>query len=149
MLRRRRSGKGEFALPNEHQVADVNKRVGEIRKNPNRIASKNKVNAHEYASRNAPVPERDRDNAFTLSFRGDPLDEKPHREKSVSNEAKDHEITPIQTKKSVLLPDPGDSDECKCVHRQLILFSEFHIESIAISSSELQANRGLILTDNS
>jgi hypothetical protein len=125
VLRRRRSSKSELALPNQHQVANVNKRVWQIRENPNRIASENEVNAHEHTSGNAPVPERDWDNAFALSFGGEPLDEETHREKSISNETKDHEVTPIQSKKSVFFPDPGNSDECKCVHRQLIRFSNF------------------------
>jgi len=72
VLRRRRGSESEFALPNQHQVTNVDKRVREICENPNRIASENKVNSHEHASGNAPVPERDRDNAFALSFRGEP-----------------------------------------------------------------------------
>jgi hypothetical protein len=121
VLRRRRGSKGEFALPNQHQVTNVNKRVWQIRENPNRIASENKVNAHEHASGNAPVPERDWDDAFALSFRGEPLNEETRREKSAPNETKDHEVTPIQPEKSVFLPDPGNGDECKCVHRQYFL----------------------------
>src|SRR5262249_40072319 len=68
MLRRRRGSKREFALPNQHQIPNVNKRVREIRENPNWIAPENKVNAHEHASGNAPVPERDGDNALSLSL---------------------------------------------------------------------------------
>jgi hypothetical protein len=54
-----------------------------------------------------------------LPFGGKPLDKETHREKSVPNETKDHEITPIQTEKAVFLPDPGDSNNCEYVHRQL------------------------------
>src|SRR5258708_3382268 len=56
VLRRRRGSKCEFALPHQHQISNVNERVREIRENSNRIASKNKVNAHEHATGNAPVP---------------------------------------------------------------------------------------------
>jgi hypothetical protein len=105
VLRRRRGSKCEFALPNQHQISNVNKRVREIRENSNRIASKNKVNAHEHATGNAPVPERDWNYAFALPLGGEPLDEETHREKSVPNEAEDHEITPIQSKKPVFFSD--------------------------------------------
>src|SRR5439155_11151960 len=119
MLRGRGGGEGEFAFPDQHQIADVNQRVRQIRQDANRIAPENEVNAHEGASGNAPVPERHRNHAFALPFGGDPLDKETHREKGVPNEAKDHEITPIQTKESVFLPDPGDSDKCEYVHKQL------------------------------
>jgi hypothetical protein len=68
VLRRRRGSESELSLPNQHQISDVNERVREIRKNPNRIASKNKVNAHEYASGNAPVPKGDWNYALALSL---------------------------------------------------------------------------------
>jgi hypothetical protein len=116
-----RCGRGESkpALPNQHQIANVNERVGEIRQNANRISSENKIETHEDASGNAPVPERYWDHAFALPLRGKPLDEETHREKSVPYEAEDHEITPIETKEAVFLSDPGDSDDCDCVHKRL------------------------------
>src|SRR5260370_1268274 len=36
VLRRRRGSESKFALPNQHQVTNVNKRVWQIRENPNR-----------------------------------------------------------------------------------------------------------------
>jgi hypothetical protein len=46
------------------------------------------------------------------------LNKKTHREKNVPDEAKNHDITPIQTDEPVLFPDPRDSDECERIHRQ-------------------------------
>jgi hypothetical protein len=123
MLRRRRSSESEFAFPNQHQVSDVNKGVGEIRHDSNRIAPEDKVDAHQRASRDAPIPKRDWDNAFALSLRREPLDKETHREKSVPNKTEDHEITPIQSKKPVFFSDPGNSDECNCVHKARNFFT--------------------------
>jgi hypothetical protein len=120
VLRGRGSGESKLAFSDQHQIANVNKRVWEIRENTNRITPKNKVNAHENTSGDAPIPKRDWDNTFALAFRGKPLDKKTHREQGVPNEAKDHEITPIQAKESVFFADPGESNNCDCVHRQLI-----------------------------
>jgi len=39
------------------------------------------------------------------------LDKKTHREKNVPDEAKNHDITPIQTEEAVFFPDPRDSDD--------------------------------------
>jgi len=47
------------------------------------------------------------------------LDKKTHREKSVPDKAKDHEVTPIETEESIFFPDPRNSDECEHIHRQL------------------------------
>src|SRR6266496_5853632 len=101
MLRRRGRGEGKFALSDQHQIANVNHRVRQIRQNANRIAPENEVNAHENASGNAPVPERDRNHTFTLPLGSEPLDKETHREKGVPYEAKDHEITPIQTEEPI------------------------------------------------
>ena len=117
MLRRRGGGEGKFAFPDQHQIANVNQRVWEISENSNRIAPENEVNAHKNASRDAPVPKRYRNHAFALPFGGDPLHKETHREKSVPDEAEDHEITPIEAKKPVFFADPGDCDKCECVHR--------------------------------
>src|SRR5216117_1870455 len=118
MLRGRGRRECELAFSDEHQIANVNQRVWEISQNSNRVPPENKIKTHQHASGNAPVPERDWNHTFTLSLGGHPLDEKTHREKSVPDEAENHEITPIETEKSVLLPDPRDSDNCECVHRQ-------------------------------
>src|SRR6266576_6964152 len=121
MLRGCSSGESELAFPYQHQIANVNKRVWKVSQYADGVPSENKIEAHQYASGNAPVPERDWDDTFALSLRGEPLNEETRREKSAPNETKDHEVTPIQSKKSVFLPDPGNSDECKCIHRQYFL----------------------------
>jgi len=118
MLRRGSSGESELAFPNQHQIANVNQRVWEVSQYADGIPSENKIQAHQHASGNAPVPERDWDDTFTLSLRGEPLDKKTHREKSVPDKTKNHNITPIQTKESVFFSDPSDGDKCKCVHKQ-------------------------------
>jgi hypothetical protein len=46
------------------------------------------------------------------------LHKKTHREKKVPDEAKNHDITPIQTEEAVFFPDPSDGDECEHIHRQ-------------------------------
>ena len=121
MLRRRCRSRRIPAFPDKHQVTNVNKRVGQISQNPDRVTSEDKVNTHDNTAGNAPVPERDRNHAFTLSLGSDPLDKKPHREKSVSNEAQNHEVTPIETENPVFFPDPGDCDKCECVHSMACL----------------------------
>lgn len=118
-LRGRGGGESKPAFSDQHQIANVNHRVREIRQDANRIAPENEVNAHEGASGNAPVPERHRNHTFALPLGSEPLDKETHREKGVRNETKDHEITPIQTEEPVFLPDPGDGDDGKCIHRQL------------------------------
>ena len=118
MLRGRGRGKREPAFSDEHQVANVNQGIWQIRENSDRIATENKVHAHEHAAGNAPVPERYWDHTFALPFGSDPLHEKPHREKSVPYEAQNHEITPIEAKKPVFFSDPSNSDKCECVHRR-------------------------------
>jgi hypothetical protein len=116
-----RCGRSESkpAFPNQHQVSNVNKRVWQISENPNGISSENKIETHEDASGNAPVPERYWNHAFALPLRREPLDKETHREKSVPYEAEDHEITPIETKEAVFFTYPGDSNNCQCVHKQL------------------------------
>src|SRR5439155_15311546 len=42
--------------------------------------------------------------------------------KSVPDETKDHEITPIQTKEPVFFPDPSNGNKCKCVHSDEVLY---------------------------
>src|SRR5262249_2818721 len=90
-----------------------------IRENSHRVATENKVHAHEHAAGDAPVPKRDWNHTFALSLRGHPLYEKTHREKSVPDETQYHEITPIEAKKPVFFSDPSDCDKCECVHRRL------------------------------
>jgi hypothetical protein len=118
MLRGRGRGEREPAFSDEHQVANVNQRIWQIRENAHGVAPENEVDAHKRAARDAPVPKGHRNYTFALSLRGDPLDEKPHGEKSVPDEAENHEITPIETEKSVFLPDPCDGDECECIHME-------------------------------
>src|SRR5215472_9807734 len=118
MLRGRGRGEREPAFSDEHQVANVNQRVWQIRENADGVATEDEVHAHEHAAGNAPVPERNWNHTFALSLRGHPLNEKPHREKSVRDEAENHEITPVEAKKPVFFSDPSDSDECKYVHRR-------------------------------
>ena len=118
MLRGCGSGESELALPDQHQIANVNKRVWKVSQYADGVPPEKKINAHERATRDAPIPERNWDHAFALSLRGEPLDKETHREKSVSNEAEDHEVAPIQTEEPVFLSNPCDSDKCKCVHRQ-------------------------------
>src|SRR5206468_12374161 len=107
VLRRRGSGESELAFPDQHQIANVNERVWKVSQDANGIPSENEINAHEDASRDAPIPERDWDHAFALSLCSEPLDKESHRENSASNEAKDHEITPIQTTEKVFLAELG------------------------------------------
>jgi hypothetical protein len=123
VLRRRGGSESKFAFPDQHQIANVNHRVRQIRQDANRIAPENEVNAHERASGNTPVPERYRNHTFALPFGGEPLDKETHREKGVPNETKDHEITPIKTEEPIFLSDPGDSNKCEHVHRQCSLFN--------------------------
>jgi hypothetical protein len=118
VLRGRGSGESKLAFTDQHQVANVNKRVREISQDADGIASENEVQAHERASGDAPVPERNWNYAFTLSLGCDPLNEETHREKSVPDKAENHQVTPVQAKESVFFADPGDSDKCECVHRQ-------------------------------
>src|SRR6516162_8265263 len=118
MLRGRGRGECELAFSDEHQVANVNQRIWQVGENADGVATEDEVHAHEHAAGNAPVPERHWNHAFALTLRGHPLYEKPHREKSVPDEAKNHEITPIEAEKSVFFSDPRDSDECECVHRR-------------------------------
>ena len=121
MLRRRSSGKSELAFPYQHQIANVNKRVWKVSQYADGVPSENKIQAHQRATSDAPVPEGDWDHAFALSLRSEPLHKESHREKSVSNETENHKITPIQTKESVFFSDPGDSDNREHIHRQLVL----------------------------
>src|SRR5258707_7954428 len=95
MLRRRRGGERELAFSDEHQVANVNERIWQICENADGIATENKIHAHQHAAGNAPIPKRYRNYTFPLSLRGDPLNEKSHREQGVPDEAENHEITPI------------------------------------------------------
>jgi hypothetical protein len=120
MLRRRGSGESELAFPDQHQIANINERIWKVSKYADGVPSENKINAHKRASRDAPIPERHWDHAFALSLRSEPLHKESHREKSVSNEAENHKITPIQTKESVFFSDPGDSDNGEHIHRQLV-----------------------------
>ena len=68
VLRRRRGSESELSLPNQHQISDVNHRVWQISENADRIAPENEVNAHDSASSDAPVPERDWNYALALSL---------------------------------------------------------------------------------
>ncbi len=68
VLRRRGSGESELASADQHQIANVNKRVRKISQDANRIAPENKIKAHQRASRDAPVPERHRNHAFALAL---------------------------------------------------------------------------------
>src|SRR5438552_12685153 len=119
LLRGRGCGKSKLAFPDKHQIADVNQRIGEIGQDPNRIPFENKVETHDHAAADAPIPERDRDHAFLLTLRREPLNQESHRENCVPDETEDDEITPVQTKEAIFLSDPGDSDDCKCVHKRL------------------------------
>jgi hypothetical protein len=119
MLRGRGRGERELAFSDQHQIANVNQRVWQIRENADGVATEDEVHAHEHAAGNAPVPKRYWNHAFALSLRGHPLYEKTHREKSVPDKAENHEITPIEANKPIFFSDPRDSDECECVHRRL------------------------------
>src|SRR5438067_3691568 len=116
MLRRRGRRECEPSFSDEHQVANVNQRIWQICENPDGVATEDEVHTHQHAAGNAPVPERYWNHTFALSLGSDPLNEKPHREKSVPDETEDHEITPIEAKKPVLFADPGDCDKCEGVH---------------------------------
>ena len=121
MLRGCSGGESELAFPDQHQIANINERIWKVGKYADGVPSKNKINAHKRASRDAPIPERDWDHAFALSLGSEPLHKESHREKSVSNETENHKITPIQTNESVFSSDPGDSDNGQHIHRQLVL----------------------------
>src|SRR5439155_11500301 len=101
------------------QIADVNQRIWEIGQDPNRIPFENEVETHDHAAADAPIPERDRDYTFTLPLRREPLDKESHRENGIPDETEDNEITPVQTKEAIFLSNPGDSDDCECVHKRL------------------------------
>ena len=116
VLRRRRRSRSRAAFSNKHQIANVYQRVRQVRQYANGVSSENKIQAHDQAASDAPIPERYRDDAFPLPFGRKPLDKKTHREKDVPDEAKDHDITPIQTEEPVFFPDPRDGDKCECVH---------------------------------
>src|SRR5437773_1623263 len=118
MLRRCGRGEREPPFSDEHQIANVNQRVWQICENADGVPTEDEVHAHQDAAGNAPVPERYWNHTFALPLGSDPLNEKPHREKSVPDEAKDHEITPIEAKKSVFFSDPSDSNKCERVHRR-------------------------------
>jgi len=121
MLRGCSSGESELAFPYQHQIANINKRVWKVSQYADGVPPENKIQAHQRASGNAPVPERDWDDTFALSLRGEPLDKETHREKSVPDKTENHNVTPIQTKESVFFSNPGDSDNGEHIHRQLVL----------------------------
>src|SRR5206468_440318 len=83
MLRGCSSSESELAFPYQHQIANVNKRVWKVSQYADGVRPENKIQAHQHASGNAPVPERAWDDTFALSLRGEPLHEETHREKSV------------------------------------------------------------------
>jgi hypothetical protein len=120
VLRGRGSSRSRSAFPNQHQITNVNEGVRQISEDANGISLENKVEAHDHTTGDAPIPKRDRDHAFALAFRSQPLHKKTHRKSSVPDKAEHDEITPIQTEESVFFPDPRDSDKCECVHRLLI-----------------------------
>src|SRR6202022_1235089 len=111
MLRRRRSGIGELFFPDEHQIANVNDRVWQVGEDANGIAPKKKIQKHQETATDAPVPKRNRDDAFALTFRRPPLDQKTHRESGVPDQAEDHEIIPVQSEEAMFLAVPRRGDE--------------------------------------
>src|SRR4051794_24972995 len=56
MLRMRGSSDSRLALLDQHQVTNVNEGIGQISENADRIAFKDKVETHDHASADAPVP---------------------------------------------------------------------------------------------
>jgi hypothetical protein len=118
MLRGCSSGESELAFPDQHQIANINKRVWKVSQYADRVPPENKIQAHQNASGDAPVPKRHWYYTFALSLRGEPLDKETHREKSVPDKTENHNITPIQTKESVFFSNPGDSDNGEHIHRQ-------------------------------
>jgi hypothetical protein len=109
----------KLAFSDKHQVADVYQRVREIGQDPDGIPFKNEVETHDHAPTDAPIPERYRNHAFTLPLGCDPLNKETHRENGVPDQTKDDEITPVQAKEPIFLADPGDSNDCKYVHKRL------------------------------
>jgi len=105
-LRRAGCGISEPTFPNQHQIADVNDRIGQISQDSNRIAPEKKIQEHDDAAGDTPVPERHRDHALALSFRCPPLDEKTHREGGGPNQAENHEIIPVEAKKTMFVAEP-------------------------------------------
>src|ERR1051325_483431 len=110
-LRGRCRGEGKFAPLNQDEVANVNERVRQIREDTDRIAPKHKVKTHNDAPGDAPVPKRHGNDTFTLSFRGDPLDDETHRKNQVSDQAENDEIIPVQAEEAMLPADPCCSDD--------------------------------------
>ena len=66
MLRRRGSSGSRAALSDQHQIANVDQRVGKIGEDADRIALEDEIKAHDHAAGDAPIPKRDRDHAFAL-----------------------------------------------------------------------------------
>ena len=60
------------------------------------IAPEKKIDKHDDASGDAPVPERNRNDAFALAFGGPPLHQETHRECHRPDQAEDDEIVPVQ-----------------------------------------------------
>src|SRR5438067_2163189 len=109
----------KLSFPDKHQVADVYQRIGEISQDPDGVPFENEVETHDHAPADAPIPERYRDHAFSLPLRRDPLNKETHRKNSVPDQTKDNEITPVEAKEPIFLPDPGDSNDCKYIHKRL------------------------------
>src|SRR4029450_5414597 len=111
------------------QFANVDQRVGKIGENADWIALEDEVKAHDHAATDAPIPKRNRDYAFALPLRGDPLHKETHRKRGVPDQAEDNEIAPVQPKKPVLFADPCDCDKCECVHKRAIINPSFRAKS--------------------
>ena len=105
-LRRAGRGKRETAFTNQHQIANVNDRVRQIRQDPDRIAPEKKIDKHDDAPGDAPVPERNRNHAFALAFRCPPLHQKAHRKCRRPDQAEDDEIIPVQTENAMFPAEP-------------------------------------------
>src|SRR5438046_10509521 len=101
MLRRTSGRISELSLTNQHEIANVNDRVRQIRDHPDRVAPEKEIQEHDDTAANAPVPERNWNDALTALFRGVPLDKEAHRKGQVSNQSKDHEIIPVQPKETM------------------------------------------------
>src|ERR1700719_886642 len=110
VLRRCCGGWRALTFTNQHQISNVNDRIWQISEDTDRIASKKKIKKHDDAAADAPIPKRNGNDAFTSSLRFEPLHEKAHSKGGVSNQAEDHQIVPVQTKKAMLLAGPRCRD---------------------------------------
>src|SRR5258706_9709679 len=90
------------------QIPQVNHGIWKIADNSNRVSAKNKIGTQQNTSGYTEVPEGNRQDALAAFFGSNPLNNKTHRKKQLSDKAEDHQIAPIQTKKTVKLAKPSN-----------------------------------------